>query len=202
MTNSTDAAVPGVEVAVRRLIGDSALASPERLDRLAGAVLDLFAPILAEKAERDAYNAKMSETVKWLDEMADNPPKPTAALKTLFADYKASGIASPLNACCYREQCADWKARALAAEAALAGERERLLEAGAIVRDARFFDEHPVDITIEVDRGFFVITRSSGVIESHHTTDTSALLDLVKSRVEAVRLSEKKQRQTGIDTGC
>lgn len=65
MTNSTDAAVPGVEDAVRRLIGDSALASPERLDRLAGAVLDLFASILAEK-EREIADAK-ADLAKLMD---------------------------------------------------------------------------------------------------------------------------------------
>jgi hypothetical protein len=88
--------------------------------REAAEALRGFAPILAEKAERDAHEAKLVETGKWLQELAENPPEPNEALKKLFADYKAASIRSVgLDD--------DWKARALAAEAALAGERERCL---------------------------------------------------------------------------
>lgn len=38
---------------------------------------------------------------------------------------EAEGINSPLNACCYRDGCRALESRALAAEAALAAERER-----------------------------------------------------------------------------
>gem|GEM_PF-5970468 len=102
----------------RALLGDRAELSKEgpwheHELKPARAILALFAPILAEKAERDAYEAKLVETGKWLQELADNPPEPNEALKKLFAEYKASGIKSVgLDD--------DWEARALAAEAALA----------------------------------------------------------------------------------
>lgn len=47
-----------------------------------------------------------------------------------------AGIASPFNACCYREHCKALEARALAAEAALAAERERVEQLHATIRKA------------------------------------------------------------------
>lgn len=50
------------------------------------------------------------------------------AQKRIMAKLDAmanSHIQSPFNACCYREHCKALEARALAAEAALAAERER-----------------------------------------------------------------------------
>ena len=93
--------------------------SPEMLRRRgiavfkARAILALFAPILAEKERRDAAEAKRAEFEAWLEDLAENPPPPNDALKKLFADYHAAAIKSLVSE-------ADWEARSLAAEAALA----------------------------------------------------------------------------------
>lgn len=49
---------------------------------------------------------------------------------------KDASIHSPHNACCHRDQCKALEARALAAEAALAAERERVEQLHATIRKA------------------------------------------------------------------
>ena len=98
----------------------------------AAAILDLFAPILAEKERRDAAEAKQAEFEAWLEDLAENPPPVSDALRKLYADYQAAGLMSLAAE-------ANWEARALAAEAALAAERERCERA---IRDCPSLDEN------------------------------------------------------------
>lgn len=65
--------------------------------------------------EKDAYRA-MVDRVNSMRDDGSIPGEPKG---------KPSTIDSPFNACCHREQCKALEARALAAEAALAAERER-----------------------------------------------------------------------------
>lgn len=106
----------------------------------ARAILALFAPILAEKEQRDAAIAKQAEFDAWLEDLAQNPPPVSDALRKLYADYQAAGIKSLVTE-------ASWEARALAAEAALAAERERC------ARIAEAHDGLPCRSLLEGQRG-------------------------------------------------
>lgn len=78
----------------------------------------IFAPILAEK---DLHNA----TGERITRRDLNNAHRKGAEEGRLAAHLIDGVNSPLNACCYRDGCRALEARALAAEAALAGERER-----------------------------------------------------------------------------
>lgn len=84
----------------------------------ARAILDLFATILAEKDLHHATGERI--TRKDL-----NNAHRKGAEEGRLAAHLIDGVNSSLNACCYRDGCRALEARALAAEAALAAERER-----------------------------------------------------------------------------
>lgn len=77
----------------------------------ARAILDLFAPILAEKELHHTTGERI--TRKDL-----NNAHRKGAEEGRLAAHLIDGVNSPLNACCYRDECRALEARALAAEAA------------------------------------------------------------------------------------
>lgn len=104
----------------------------------ARAILDLFAQILAEKELHHTTGERI--TRKDL-----NNAHRKGAEEGRLAAHLIDSVNSPLNACCYRDECRALEARALAAEAALATERERcakvaeqFMAAGKVV-DGQFY---------------------------------------------------------------
>ncbi|WP_157733191.1 hypothetical protein [Bosea sp. AS-1] len=87
----------------------------------ARAVLDLFAPILAEKSLHHENGERI--TRKDL-----NNAYREGSEKGRLAAHLIDGVNIPLNACCYRDGCRALEARALAAEAALAAIKARHAE--------------------------------------------------------------------------
>lgn len=78
----------------------------------ARAILDLFAPILAEKELHHTTGERI--TRKDL-----NNAHRKGAEEGRLAAHLIDSVNSPLNACCYRDECRALEARALAAEAAV-----------------------------------------------------------------------------------
>lgn len=78
----------------------------------ARAILDLFAPILADKDLHHATGERI--TRKDL-----NNAHRKGAEEGRLAAHLIDSVNSPLNACCYRDGCRALQARALAAEAAV-----------------------------------------------------------------------------------
>jgi hypothetical protein len=70
---------------------------------------------------------------------------------------------------------------------------QQLRDAAHLARMARIQPE-PIDIRIELDRGYFVLTKESGLLESHHVGTAAELEPLVRARIEAIELRRQRQR--------